>query len=140
MSTVAGVFMLAGSIVAVLAGVGLLRFETSYARMHAAGKASPVAFLIAAIGAALQIDAGGVAYIAIAAVAMILTLPVGVHLLFRAVHRTTAGDHLVVDDLGRSGEDEAGSASGSGASDCGSEAEAGAGPEAGSASEGGSGS
>lgn len=31
--------------------------------------------------------------------AMILALPVRVHLLFRAVHRTTDGSHLVTDEL-----------------------------------------
>lgn len=101
MSIVAGVFMLIGSAVALLAGVGLLRFHTVYARMHAAGKASPVAFLIAAVGAAIELDWGGVAYIVIAAVAMILTLPVGVHLLFRAVHRSIPAHHPVVDELGQ---------------------------------------
>ena len=99
MSQIGAVLMLLGGLIAVLAGIGLLRFSTPYARFHAAGKSSPVAFLVAAIGAAFQLGADGAAYLAIAAVAMILTLPVGVHLLFRAVHRTTPGDHLVVDEL-----------------------------------------
>ncbi|MFT7597100.1 MAG: multicomponent Na+:H+ antiporter subunit G [Acidimicrobiales bacterium] len=92
--------MLIGSSVALLAGIGVLRFETSYARLHAAGKASPVAFLIAAVGAGIELGFDGSAYLLLAAVAMVLTLPLGVHLLFRAVHRTTAGDHLLVDELG----------------------------------------
>lgn len=99
MTPIASVFMLAGGLVALLAGVGVLRFSTPYARFHAAGKASPVAFIVAAIGAGLEIGPGGAAYLLIAAAAMSLTLPVGVHLLFRAVHRTTPGDHLVVDEL-----------------------------------------
>ncbi len=99
MTIVAEILMVVGGLIAVLAGVGLLRFETNYARFHAAGKASPVAFLVAAIGASLALGWAGAAYLAIAAAAMILTLPVGVHLLFRAVHRTTPGDHLAIDDL-----------------------------------------
>ena len=99
MNVIAGLLMLLGSGIAVLAGVGVLRFSTSYARFHAAGKASPVAFLVAALGAGLELGVSGAAYLLIAAVAMTLTLPVGVHLLFRAVHRTTPGDHLTVDDL-----------------------------------------
>ena len=47
MSTVASLLMLAGGIVALLAGIGIVRFRTPYARFHAAGKASPVSFLIA---------------------------------------------------------------------------------------------
>ena len=99
MSVIAGLLMLLGSGVALLAGVGVLRFSTPYARFHAAGKASPVAFLVAAAGAGLELGVSGAAYLLIAAVAMTLTLPVGVHLLFRAVHRTTPGDHLAVDEL-----------------------------------------
>lgn len=99
MNVLADLFMLGGGIVALLAGVGVLRFNTPYARFHAAGKASPIAFLVAAIGAAIHLGAGGGAYLLIAAIAMTLTLPLGVHLLFRALHRTTPGDHLIVDDL-----------------------------------------
>ncbi len=99
MSVIAGLLMLLGSGVALLAGVGVLRFSTPYARFHAAGKASPVAFLVAATGAGLELGIGGAAYLLIAAVAMTLSLPVGVHLLFRGVHRTTPGDHLAVDEL-----------------------------------------
>ena len=99
MSVIAGLLMLLGSGIAVLAGVGVLRFSTAYARFHAAGKASPVAFLVAAAGAGLELGVSGAAYLLIAAVAMTLTLPVGVHLLFRAVHRTTPGNHLAVDEL-----------------------------------------
>jgi len=99
MTLIAEVLMLIAGLIAMLAGLGLLRFETAYARFHAAGKASPVAFLIAALGASTQVGWVGTAYLAIAAMAMILTLPVGVHLMFRAVHRTTPGDHLAIDDL-----------------------------------------
>ncbi len=99
MTTLANVLMLSGGLIAILAGVGILRFSTSYARFHAAGKASPVAFLVTAIGASIQLGASGAAYLAIASTAMVLTLPIGVHLLFRAVHRTSTNDHLVVDDL-----------------------------------------
>ena len=90
--------LLTGGLLAVLAAIGLLRFETAYARFHATGKASPVAFLVTALGAALVLGPAGAAQIAVAAAAMILTLPVGVHLLFRAVHRTTPS-RLAVDEL-----------------------------------------
>jgi len=99
MSVVASVFILAGALLAALAGIGVLRFDTAYARFHAAGKASPVAFLLVAIGAAVELGWAGAALLAVASTALVLTLPVGVHLLFRAVHRTTTSDHLRVDDL-----------------------------------------
>lgn len=99
MNVLADLLMLCGGLVALLAGIGVLRFQTPYARFHAAGKASPIAFLIAAIGAAIPLGVAGTAYLWIAAAAMTLTLPLGVHLLFRAVHRTTDGDHLIMDEL-----------------------------------------
>ncbi len=93
------VAFLIGAIIAVVAGVGLLRFPTTYARMHAAGKASPVSFLLIAIGASLELGWIGAAKLTVAAAAIVFTLPVGVHLLFRAVHRSSSNSHLVRDDL-----------------------------------------
>ncbi len=99
MTAVASALMIMGGVLAVLAGIGVLRFSTTSARLHAAGKASPIAFLVAAIGAGIELGPAGSAALLIASAAMILTLPVGVHLLFRAVHRTSDNSHLVVDQL-----------------------------------------
>ena len=99
MTTLATILMTTGGVVAVLAGIGVLRFSTTYARLHAAGKASPIAFLVAAVGAGIELGTAGSASLLIASTAMILTLPVGVHLLFRAVHRTSDNNHLIVDQL-----------------------------------------
>lgn len=88
---VASVFLLAGVAVVVLAGVGLYKLQTPYARIHAAGKASPVAFLIASIGASLELGWSAAAKLVVAGAALILTLPLAVHLLFRALHRTEPG-------------------------------------------------
>jgi multicomponent Na+:H+ antiporter subunit G len=99
MTTVASILMLAGGAVAILAGVGIFRLQTPYARFHAAGKASPIAFLIAAIGAGLELGPAGAAHLTIAGLAMVLTLPFGVHLLFRAVHRTQPKYNPTPDEL-----------------------------------------
>lgn len=98
MSPVAAILAVAGAVLSLLAGIGLLRFRTPYARLHAAGKASPVAFLLVAAAAAIETGWGGAARLAVASAALILTLPVGVHLLFRAVHRTSPRS-LEIDDL-----------------------------------------
>jgi multicomponent Na+:H+ antiporter subunit G len=98
MNAISGVLVLLGAFVALLAGIGLLRFETPYARFHAAGKASPVAFLLVAIGAALEVGWIGAAELTIVAAALVLTLPASTHLLFRATHRTTPST-LRIDDL-----------------------------------------
>ena len=99
MSVAASVFLLLGALVGLLAGIGLLTFTTPYARFHAAGKASPIAFLLVAIGASFEVGLRGAAELAIVAVALLLTLPASTHLLFRATHRTTRSEHLHRDEL-----------------------------------------
>lgn len=100
MTVVAHLLLLFGALLAVVAGIGAVRFSTAYARIHAAGVASPIAFLVAALGAVMELDPVGAGYTVIAALAMLVTLPIGAHLLFRAVHRTTDNAHLNIDDLG----------------------------------------
>ncbi|MEZ5225175.1 MAG: monovalent cation/H(+) antiporter subunit G [Acidimicrobiales bacterium] len=99
MNPVGASLMIAGALLALSAGLGMLRFRTPYARFHAAGKASPVAFILVALGAMTELTWDGIILLGVAVAAMILTLPVGVHLLFRATHRTTSGTHLVTDAL-----------------------------------------
>jgi len=99
MNPVSAVLVILGALVALLASIGLLTFKTPYARFHAAGKASPIAFLFVALGAALEVGWVGAGELAIVAVALLLTLPAGTHLLFRATHRTTPPTHMSRDDL-----------------------------------------
>ena len=101
MSIVGEILMVFGAVIAVIAGIGLVRpdFDTVFLRMHLAGKASPVSFLVVALGAVFFLDFAVAASVVIAAVAMVLTLPVGVHLLFRAAHRAKETQHFEVDEL-----------------------------------------
>jgi multicomponent Na+:H+ antiporter subunit G len=99
MNPVTNVLILAGAVLAVLAGIGLLRFESPYARFHSAGKASPIAFLLVAVGAGFEVGLAGAAQFAVAAVALIVTLPAATHLLFRATYRTSSSPHLRTDAL-----------------------------------------
>jgi multicomponent Na+:H+ antiporter subunit G len=92
---------LLGAAIAVLAGVGLYKFRTPYARIHAAGKASPVAFIVVAIGVGVDLGAVGAARLVLAAVALVLTLPVAVHLLFRALHRAHPEFDPLTDEMRR---------------------------------------
>lgn len=86
MTIISGFFLLLGGFVSVLAGIGLLRFSTPYARAHAAGKASPIGFMIASIGVAIELPtAAGLLFFA--AIAAALTMPIGVSFLFRAAYR-----------------------------------------------------
>lgn len=99
MNPITATLMLLGAGLSLLSGIGLLRFSTPYARFHAAGKASPIAFVVVAVGAMFEVGTAGAARLVLASAAMLLTLPVGVHLLFRAMHRTTPDEHLRIDEL-----------------------------------------
>lgn len=99
MNVLAGAFILIGSAIGLFAGLGLMRFDSPYARFHAAGKASPIAFLGIAIGASIEIGIAAAGLLLFTGIAMVITLPIAVHLLFRAVHRTSDGETLTVDEL-----------------------------------------
>ena len=101
MSPLAAVAALVGALVVLVAAVGLMRFDSPYARIHAAGKASPVAFVIVAVGVAADVGWSGALRLVLAAAALILTLPVAVHLLFRAVHASSPEYDPDVDELQR---------------------------------------
>jgi multicomponent Na+:H+ antiporter subunit G len=101
MSIVATLGALIGVAIVVMAGIGLLRFRTPYARIHAAGKASPVAFVVVAVGVGLELGGAGAARLVLASVALVITLPVAVHLLFRAVHTATPRYDPPTDELSR---------------------------------------
>lgn len=99
MNPASAVGILVGVAIVLLAAVGLLRFRTPYARIHAAGKASPVAFLVVAVAAAPEVGWAGTARLALAAVALLLTLPLAVHLLFRSVHASAPEFDPPVDEM-----------------------------------------
>jgi len=80
-----GLLALAGSLLVVLAGIGILRFEDVYARMHAATKASTLG--IALIGAAgvLALDDDR-AKIFLAVTFIFITAPSAAHLVGRSAY------------------------------------------------------
>ena len=86
MNTASWIVAYLGVAVVALAGIGLLKFRTPYARIHSAGKASPVAFILIAVAVGPEVGWVGSGRLVLAAAALVLTLPVAVHLLFRAVH------------------------------------------------------
>ena len=101
MSVFASALVVVGVAIVVLASLGLVRFHTTYARIHAAGKASPVAFIVIAIGGSIELGGAGAARLVLAAAALVLTLPLAVHLLFRAVHSSQPEIDPVLDELRR---------------------------------------
>jgi multicomponent Na+:H+ antiporter subunit G len=97
---VAGVLLMFGAALILLAGVGVARFESIYARMHSAAKAPTLGILAIAIGVGLAI--GSVtAFVTglLVVVLQMITGPVGSHLLGRAVYRTIRPPLDGIDEL-----------------------------------------
>lgn len=103
MATFTEVLILLGCLLVAVSSVGLHRFDDVFARLHAAGKATSLGFLLIAAGAlGRDLPARAAGELALASVLLLLTTPVGVHMLARAAYR--AGDQLApdtaVDELG----------------------------------------
>ncbi len=99
---VAHVLILVGAALAVLAGVGINRFDDVFARVHAATKAATLGLLLVALGAALRIGTvGDGVKLLLVVVLQLVTAPVGAHLVGRAAHRagTELSPDTVVDEL-----------------------------------------
>ena len=104
--TIAGALLVFGSALILLAGVGVLRFQFTFARMHAAAKAPTLGILAIAIGVSLSVRSVAALVTALLVVVLqLVTGPVGTHLLGRSVYRQLehdfdAGDELAADEAG----------------------------------------
>lgn len=90
---IASVLLILGSLLALIAAIGLLRFTDVFARMHSATKPATLGLLLILTGAALVLPLpGAVAKLALVVLLQFTTAPVGAHLVGRAAFRT--GDEL----------------------------------------------
>lgn len=84
---VASVFLLGGSGLALLAGLGVLRLPDLFARMHAATKPATLGLLLICVGAALvDSDLADITKLVLVVVLQFLTAPVGAHMVGRAAY------------------------------------------------------
>ncbi len=81
-----GVVAVTGALLVALAGLGVVRLDDVYARMHAATKASTLGFGLVALSGAVAID-GAAAPVLLAAFALFVTAPTAAHLIGRAAYR-----------------------------------------------------
>lgn len=96
-------FMLAGALLCLLAGIGLLRLPDVLTRMHAATKPQSFGLLLVLIGAGLWLRGFvDVSTLLLVGVFQLLTSPVAAHMVGRAVYRTGRldRDNIVADELG----------------------------------------
>jgi multicomponent Na+:H+ antiporter subunit G len=100
---VGDVLLVVGAGWAVLAAVGVLRFDDVFSRMHAATKAPTLGLFLVLGGAALHLDGGDALKLLLVGLLVFLTAPVGAHLIGRAVHRSPGDVRIridTVDELG----------------------------------------
>lgn len=97
---VGSAFLLAGTLVTLLAALGLLDFPSSLARMHAATKSASLGLALVALGAGVAAESAGLFGVgALVAVFMFLTAPISGHMLGRASYFAGQSPGLAHDDL-----------------------------------------
>ncbi|MCY7301087.1 MAG: monovalent cation/H(+) antiporter subunit G [Ilumatobacteraceae bacterium] len=96
------VLIVLGTLLTLVAALGLVRLPDFFARGHAATKGATLGLAVTLSGAAIQMsNHGDVAKLALAVIAQFLTAPVASHLLGRTAHRTgiALSEHTVLDEL-----------------------------------------
>jgi multicomponent Na+:H+ antiporter subunit G len=96
---VGDILLVAGSAWALLAALGVLKFDDVYARMHAATKATTLGLLLVLGGAAAHLPGDDAAKLGLAGVLVFITAPVGAHLVGRAVHRSPGDARIRIDTV-----------------------------------------
>ena len=93
LDVVAGVLLVLGAFLCLVAGIGLVRLPDVFARMHAATKPATLGLLLIALAGMLQVDdAANITELMLVVAVQFLTAPTGAHMVGRAAYR--AGDLL----------------------------------------------
>ena len=93
LDVVAGVLLVLGAFLCLVAGIGLVRLPDIYARMHAATKPATLVLLLIALAGMLRVDdVADVTELMLVVAVQFLTAPTGAHMVGRAAYR--AGDLL----------------------------------------------
>lgn len=101
---IAALFMLTGSVMAVISAIGIIRFPDVYTRSHAGTKSSTLAVLLTLLGAFIYF-AVAEAFVSVrlllGIIFVFLTAPVGGHLISRAAYRAKVkmADSTTEDEL-----------------------------------------
>ncbi len=102
MTWAASAFFIAGSLLTLIAAIGLVRFPDVLARMHGVTKPGTLGIALLMTGLALSLQSWEVAWkVALVVFFQLITSPVSAHMIGRASVRTrkVASDLLVVDEL-----------------------------------------
>ncbi len=102
MEAVGSVLLVLGALLALLAAVGLQRFDDVFARMHSATKPATLGLMLVLGGAAVVIQSpGAVSKLLLVVLLQFITAPVAAHLVGRAAYRagTELSPDTIVDDV-----------------------------------------
>ncbi len=97
-----GVCLIAGALLSLAAGIGLVRFPDVLSRMHAATKPQVLGLLLILAGVALRLRSGAdLTTLLLVGIFQLATAPVAAHLVGRAAYRSGRfrPELLVVDEL-----------------------------------------
>ena len=85
---IAEIVILAGSLLILIAAIGVLRFDDTMARMHSLTKGSTLGLLAVLIGGAWAAqDPNSITFLVLAGALQVITSPVGANMLGRATYR-----------------------------------------------------
>lgn len=95
---VASILIVAGATLALLAAIGLQRFDDVFARMHSATKPATLGLILTLAGTAFTLPIpGAVAKLLLVVLLQFITAPIAAHLVGRAAFRT--GEELDPDTI-----------------------------------------
>jgi len=100
-TTASDILLLAGAVLSLIAGIGLLRLPDVLSRMHAATKPQILGLLLVAAGTGLRLwDGNDVTSLIVVALFQTWTVPVAGHMVARVARRSGALDpaSLIVDE------------------------------------------
>lgn len=99
METVGGIALIAGSVFVLLAGVGVVRFDDVFARMHSAAKGPTLGLLLTGLGTALILRTlAATVTVVLVLILQLIAGPVGSHVIGRSVYLRGDSD-LGTDEL-----------------------------------------
>jgi multicomponent Na+:H+ antiporter subunit G len=100
LEAIGGVLLIIGALFVLLAAIGVLRFDSIYARIHAGAKGPTLGILAIGLGTAFRVHETTVVVTAILVVVLqLIAGPVGAHLLGRAVYRKLRPELDGLDEL-----------------------------------------
>ena len=90
--------VLAGAVFMLLAGIGVLRFDDVFSRMHALGKASTMGLLLVLAGGLVALrHPNDLTFVVLAGILHLVTSPIGNNLLARATYYAEGIPHEIED-------------------------------------------